>query len=138
MGEQTPVSPLFFIEKKKKKMITDIMTKTIKVRVNDKSYTFEFDNKAYAELEMKTGKGIFQLYEGVLESSLSFSQYCELALCALIKHHNEEEISEFAKFLEENPYFIVKNLPSIASAFLIPLTPPEVIKKMNNNKVKKK
>ena len=119
-------------------MITDIMTKTIKVHINDKSYTFEFDNKAYAELEMKTEKGIFQLYEGLLESSLSFSQYCELALCALKKHHNEEEISKFAKFLEENPYFIVKNLSSIASAFLIPLTPPEVIKKINKNKIKKK
>lgn len=121
-------------------MINDILNKPTELKIEDKIYTLEFDNKAYGLLEQKTGKGIFQIFDSVINSTLGFSDYIEIAVCGLNKHHKKSEINDVKCKLEKSPYLVMQNMPAICTSYIVPLTPPEVMKKakMNDKKGQKK
>ena len=75
-------------------MITEILTRPAEIRIENNSYKIEYDNKAYAQLEMMTGKGVFQIYEGLLKGTLKLSEYNDIVCCALEKHNDSKQIKE--------------------------------------------
>lgn len=108
-------------------MITDILNKPLKLDIEGNCYNLEFDNKAYGMLEQEISKGIFQIYDAVIESTLNLEQYISIVTCGLLKHHKEQEIKEIKSQLEQKPYLVIQNIPSICGAYLAPLTPPEIM-----------
>ncbi len=119
-------------------MIQDILNKEHTIKVGEKIYKLEFDNKAYARAEQVTGKGIFCLYnEFIIKRNLSYDLNLEILCCALMKHHTEEEISELRQEFEQKPFLFAQNQLVISLAFLEPLMPPEIMEQ-NKKKVQQK
>ena len=111
-------------------MIKDIMNKPYKIELEGKSYTLEYNNKAYAELEQLTGKGIFRIYEDfIARNNLKYSDCIEVACCAMIKNHAEGEIAKARIALNEKRFLFLQNISAITLAFAEPLTPPEILQK---------
>ncbi len=119
-------------------MITEILTRPAEIQIENNSYKIEYDNKAYAQLEMMTGKGVFQIYEGLLKGTLKLSEYNDIVCCALEKHNDSKQIKEIKKYIDKNPSFITKNMVNISSAFVTPLVPPEQVQQNQEKKALKK
>lgn len=115
-------------------MITDILTKALEMKIADKTYELEFDNNAYAALEMATGKGILQIYEAIIQGSLGFGEYIETMCCGLLKKHKKSEISSLKTTVESQPYLLIQNMPAICGAYIAPLTPPSIMQKVSKKK----
>lgn len=120
-------------------MLKDIFNKPQTLILENKIYKMEFDNTAYAMVEENTGKSIFQLYDDLIgTNSLNYENRVELVCCSLLKHHNESEIKEARAQLTEHKYLMMKNNMAITVAFMIPLTPPELLGKQDSTVSKKK
>src|SRR5574344_350878 len=115
-------------------MITDIFIKPIEINVNDKTYKLEYDHNAYSKLELKLNKGIFAIMEELTSGNFKIDDYINTAICGLLKLHSDKEIKTKKKEFEKNPYILLKNVPAISAAYIQPLTPPEVLKKLENKK----
>ncbi|MBS4760889.1 MAG: hypothetical protein KHX03_09360 [Clostridium sp.] len=119
-------------------MIQDILSKEHTIKVGEKIYKLEFDNKAYAKAEQVTGKGLFCLYnEFIIKSNLTYNLNLEILCCALMKHHSEEEIAELKKEFEQKPFLFIQNYNVLFTAFMEPLMPPEIMEQ-NKKKVQQK
>lgn len=112
-------------------MNLDIYNLPVEVEIGEKVYQVEFDNKAYVELESKTGKGVFNLYNTfIIENNLSLAESAEILCAGLIKHHKKEEIGVVREFIGENPWVFTRCLDVIQYAFMMPLLPPELMKEL--------
>lgn len=110
-------------------MITDVFNKPHEIKVNERVYKLEYDNAAYIELEHRLGKGTFELCGKVLDAAIGLEECLQIALCALLKHHEKDEADELGEIFTKTPYLLVKNASVISAAFLTPLMPPEVMDK---------
>lgn len=123
-------------------MIEDIFNKPVEIEIGENTYQMEFDNKAYAQLESITGKGIFKLFNMfITENNLSFAECVELVCAGLLKHHDKEAISVARGNMEKSPWSYAKNIEIIQYAFAAPMLPPEIAKEVSSAKkpeIKKK
>lgn len=124
-------------------MIKDIMNKPYEINLEGESYTLDYDNKAYAELENLTGKGLFRIYdEFVIKNNLKYSDCIEIVCCGMLKNHTHGEIAKARITLNEKRFLFLQNIAAVTMAFMEPLTPPEILnvkeKKSKSSALKKK
>ena len=111
-------------------MIQDLVNKPEIISVGGKSYKMEYDNNAYAELEMRIGKSIFYIYDSlVVEQTFKMDEILEVVSCGLLKHHSADEIETVKTSFSENISLFMKNRFQITYAFLKPLFPQEFYEK---------
>ena len=111
-------------------MIKDILNKPYEISIEGETYTLNYDNKAYAELENLTGKGLFHIYdEFVIKNNLKYSDCIEIACCGMLKNHSQGEIAKARIALNEKRFLFLQNIAPITLAFIEPLTPPEIMQK---------
>lgn len=114
-------------------MIQDLVNNPEIISVGEKSYKMEYDNRAYAELELKTGKNIFYIYDALMiDKTLKIDEMLELLCCGLLKHHSADEIETVKTSFSENISLFMKNRFQITYAFLKPLFPQEFYEKNGN------
>lgn len=114
-------------------MISDILNKTFKIDIEGETFTLDYDNRAYAMLEERTGKGLMKLYdEFVIKNNSSYEDCINIACCGLLKNHGESEIEKVYCTLNEKRYLFIKNIAQITMAFVQPLTPPEIMSKQES------
>jgi hypothetical protein len=106
-------------------MTENLKNAPLVITVEGKNYALEYDNNAYVTLEQRLGKGVFRIYDELFNKSLSLSEYSEVALCGLLKHHKPEEEEELKKALQQKSYYITENIGIISMAFIKPFTPPQ-------------
>lgn len=118
-------------------MLADLFNMPLEIEIDGKKYKAEYDFKSYATLETLTGKGFYKLYDLLMvQNNLTLNDSLELVCCALVKHHNAEEVAEVRKFLTENLHLIKELNSQIISAFILPILPPEIVETVE--KIKKK
>lgn len=115
-------------------MILDIFNKPLEMKIDGRVYKLEYDNKAYIELEHKTGKGTFEIFDRVTNAAMGLEECMHIAVCALMKHHFKDEADELQEILMQKPYLLVENSAVISGAFIMPLMSPEIIQKVSNDK----
>lgn len=118
-------------------MINDILNSPVKVEIDEQAYELEFDNKAYALVELQTGKGLFKLLDEMWNGNVSFTDMIEVFCAAMIKHHTKEEIDGVREKVSKNPWMIITNIFVIGQAFTQPLTPPKIMEDENKSIRKK-
>ena len=123
-------------------MIKDILNKPYTIKIDNDVYTLDYDNKAYAQLEQFTGKGLFRLYDDfVINNNINYQQCVDIACCAMTKNHTAGEIARARAALSEKPYLFFENIAPITMAFVEPLTPPTILEKsakFKEDEIKKK
>lgn len=120
-------------------MINDIMNNPVELKIDEKVYKLEYDNSSYAVLEHCVGKNLFYIYDAlVINNTLSFMDFAEIAACALLKHHAGDEVEEFKKKLLDKPSLMVENHELISLVFATALIPYSILKKLSVGKVSKK
>ena len=118
-------------------MIQDLLNMPVTLKVGEMTYKMEYDNKAYAELEMRIGKSIFYIYdELIIYKSLKTHELLEMLCCGLLKHYSEDEIEKVKKSFKENISLFMQNYAQITYAFLNPLLPAEVYEDKGKNSKK--
>lgn len=119
-------------------MTKDILTPTLEIKIDEKIYTLEYNNKAYVQIEEKLNCGVLEIYNKINETKLKLTEYQEVLYAGLAKHHSKEEIAEVKKVLENTTWKLMSNLTIICKAFYLPLMQPDLTNTRNNNDVKKK
>lgn len=111
-------------------MLEDLIIPAQKVKIDDKTYSMEYDHKSYAVLESLTGKGIFKIKDLFLsENNLTIEESINLVCCACMKHHNSDEIELLRQYLLSNLGVLSVISEPVLLAFLRPLMPPEILEK---------
>ena len=120
-------------------MKQDILNHPMKVKIDPKEYTFEFDYKSLSELENQIVKGVYQIYNLLsVNEELTLEESLCLLSCGLLKHHSEEDVEELKNKIKAHPGLWLKLKQVVITSFVIPLLPPEVFKKYKDKTSKKK
>ena len=122
-------------------MIDDIYNSPIEISVDEKTYSLEYDNNAYALAEKATGKGLFNIFNLlVVENNLPYNECVEVVCAGLVKKHSVSEIEKVKEKLQNSPSLLLKIIETIQWAFSKPLLPPEIMEKQAGakNPAKKK
>lgn len=120
-------------------MIQDVANKHYEVEVDGADYLLEYDNAAYAQAELVTGKGLFGLYNDlVVKNNMMYKDFVEIFCCGLLKNHQKHHIADVRKYLKENTMQGLKYLLPVTLAFSQPLMPPEIMQKAQEKALKKK
>lgn len=118
-------------------MLEDIFNVPAEITINGKTYKAEYDYKAYAMLEMLTGKGFYKIYNLLMvQNNLTLHDSIEVICCALIKHHTEVEIKAVREYLQANLYAIQDLNAEIIGAFTLPIIAPEIVNSVQEIKKK--
>ena len=118
-------------------MVQDLLNMPVTLKVGEMTYKMEYDNKAYAELEMRIGKSIFYIYdELIFDHSLKMNEIIEIVCTGLIKHHSSKEIEDVRNLFKNDMTLFFRNRESIFLAFLNPLLPAEVYEDKGKNSKK--
>jgi hypothetical protein len=119
-------------------MKNDITNHPQKVVADKKEYTLEFNYSSLSELENQTQKGVYQIYDAILDGNrLTLDEMLKLLGCGLLKHHSAGEIEELKSKIICNPGLLMKLKQSAATAFMLTLLPPEILNKTQRNSKKK-
>lgn len=118
-------------------MLQDIMNHKKNFKLDGKTYTLEFDHNAYANVESKTSKSIYEIYNNLLVGKyLTMVDFFEIIVAGLRKNHTDFEIDEFVKYSQNNIWVYNDVLPILFSAYIIPLSPPQSMSKFVDTKKK--
>lgn len=122
-------------------MPKDIYQTPITIEIDKKNYSLEFNHASYATFEKTTNRSIFEIYEEIIDGKKTkLSDIPILIKCALLKHHNEEDILELKNKILESPWIWQSLEIQIYNAFITPLVPPKILKEIapTNKKKQKK
>lgn len=112
-------------------MIQDIFTNPIKIELLDKKYELEYDHSSLIKLEYKTGKGIFEILDRVINAQLSLEECNHLAVCSLLKHNDISTVQKLEGLFEQMPHLLVQNCAAFCAAFMQSMAAPEAFQHQN-------
>ena len=107
-------------------MLADIFNVPAIVSINGKEYKAEYDFESYAVVETRTGKGMHKICSLLLQENLTLNDSIEVICCSLLKHHNQEDLTQIREYFHTNLYVIRDLLKDVTAAYVSPLLPPEV------------
>ena len=107
-------------------MLADIFNVPAIVSINGKEYKAEYDFASYAVLETRTGKGMHKICSLLLQENLTLNDSIEVICCSLLKHHNQEDLTQIREYFHTNLYVIRELLKDVTAVYVSPLLPPEV------------
>lgn len=111
-------------------MLEDILNTAQKKTIEGKEYSFEFNHSALALLQKETGKSPYEIYEAfMIHNSIMLEDSAALVGCAMLKHHNDEEIKEIKEKMQNYPGFWYELKEPVVTSFIMPMLPPEILQK---------
>ena len=119
-------------------MLTDIFNQPQKTTIEDKEYFFEYDHASLAALEKRTGKSPYEIYDTLMtKNQVMLNDSVAMVTCAMLKAHTPDEILKIEEKLQTHPGLWYEIRESVISAFIIPMLPPEIMRKLEENTKKK-
>ena len=113
-------------------MLQDLFNQPVEIEIFGNKYELEYDHSALIKLEQKTGKGIFELMDNIINTELSLEECKYLVTCALLKHNDLHVVQKLESILEQKPHLIVQSIVGGSVAFLQAMTTPESLKEIQN------
>ena len=111
-------------------MIDDILTLPEIATIDGKEYKFKYTCKSYGILEQMTKKSTFEIRDLMLDGRLGIIDSIEVICAGLIDNHSEAEINTVRKYIQDNLHIISDINMAVIQAFIKPLMPPEIYKKL--------
>ena len=120
-------------------MLADIFTQPQKVKINSKEYSFQYDHASLAMLEKRTRKSPYEIYDLLIsQNQVMISDSIALVACAMLKFHSTEEILDMEEQLRQQPGLWHEVKEPVIAAFLAPMMPPKILRKMEADERSKK
>lgn len=111
-------------------MKTDLISKPQTAYADGNEYKFQFDYTALSTLEDETGKGVYQFYSSLVsDGGITLSESIKLLICAMLKHHTEEETQDLIAKIKAHPGLWLKIKEPVVASFILPLMPPEILER---------
>lgn len=110
--------------------VEDIFSIPEKLTISGKEYQYEFDNKAYATLQVLIKKSLSKTKKLLLDDDLFFEDYIELVCAGLIIHHKPQEIEEVRQELYKHLGTLSTIHETVVKGYLKNQIAPEIYLKM--------
>lgn len=116
-------------------MIQDILNTPQKAQIEDKTYLFEFDHFALANLEKSVNKSAYEIYDILMsKNALTLNESISMIHAGMIKHHCDDEIVELTRKVQQYPGLFKSFKESLVTAFILPMSPPEILREFCSKK----
>ena len=120
-------------------MKNSLLNQPIKIEFKGREYKFQYDYYALGVLEELSGKGVYEILDLIVRSkSLRIKDMKNIISCAMLVNHKEEDFKILMENLNACPSEAMKIHSAAKSAFILPLLPDEMVKKMKIKSSKKK
>lgn len=112
-------------------MLSDILNQPLTATIEEKEYSFEYDHASLAALEKRTGKSPYEIYDMLIaKNQVMLSDSFALLSCAMLKHHDKEDILDLEDKLRSHPGLWYEIKEAVVGAFAAPMLPPEIIRNL--------
>lgn len=116
-----------------------LMNQPIKIEFKGDEYKFQYDYNALGVLEELSGKGVYEILDLIINSkSLKIKDMKNIISCAMLIHHDDKDFKNLMTKLNSTPSEAMRIHSAAKSAFILPLLPDELVKKVKIKSSKKK
>ncbi len=117
-------------------MLEDVFNAPVEISIGEKKYKLEYDNKAYAQIEIVLNMGLCKIMDVIIkENNLKYNELLEIFCIGLMKHHTAQEIGEVRNLIKDSGMgVLISRAYTIQAAFLRQLFLPEIALKSENVK----